>query len=365
MHTPLRYAFALILVFTLTCVLFAGNLDIRFKKDHTEIVFQKINVQSYNSDKDKNAIVFFTKEPVKKDYIVVDYGVVNHIEMQKNSVIVFLKKRVNYTFSGDTLFLYPFYPQKGIIKTRIAPVYKKASEKSELETEVLIGTEVEALKDSKGWLYINIPEQNDYKGWVNAEFVNLFADTDKKDDYTHIVARKWELFTPDKGDPYELSAGTNYKLLREDKSRHYIELRNGDRGWIGSQHTIFTSTQTLRDRIVASTKQFLGTKYVWGGTSSQGIDCSGLTYTVYKIHNIQLPRNSTPQFEISRKIQRSQLRPGDLVFFQTIAKGPSHVGIFIGGSEFIHAGLEGVVIASLDEPYFAKRYYGSGVILPD
>lgn len=365
MRTSLRFTFFIHLFLLLTGSLVAGNLDFQFKKDRTEIQFQQLTVQSYHTDKDKNAIVLYTKEPVKKDYIVIDYGVVNHIEMYKNTVMVFLKRRVNYTFSGNTLFLYPFYPQKGIIKARIAPVYKKASEKSEMETEVLVGTEVEALKDKKDWLYINIPDQNDYKGWIKAEYVNIFADTEKKETYDHVVARKWETFTPDKGEPYELSAGTNYKLLKEEKSRHYIELPNGERGWIGTQKTVFTGTQTLRDKIVASAKQFLGVKYVWGGTSSQGIDCSGLTYTVYKVNNIQLPRNSTPQYEISRKIQRSQLRPGDLVFFQTIAKGPSHVGIFIGGNEFIHAGLEGVVIATLDEPYFAKRYYGSGVILPD
>jgi len=117
-----------------------------------------------------------------------------------------------------------------------------------------------------------------------------------------------------------------------------------------------------RQEIITTVNRFVGKKYVWGGTTPRGFDCSGLSYFVYKLNGIELPRISTLQFHtrIGVKIDKSALQVGDLVFFQTYRKGASHVGIYIGNDLFIHASpTEGVTTSNLNEPYFKRRYVGA------
>jgi cell wall-associated NlpC family hydrolase len=120
-----------------------------------------------------------------------------------------------------------------------------------------------------------------------------------------------------------------------------------------------------RHEIVITARRFLGKTYVWGGTTPRGFDCSGLSFFVYKLNGIELPRISWLQFrdEFGKKITKSQLTYGDLVFFQTYRQGPSHVGIYIGNNQFIHASpTSGVTTSNLDDPYFKKRYIGAKTI---
>ena len=112
--------------------------------------------------------------------------------------------------------------------------------------------------------------------------------------------------------------------------------------------------------IVALARKYLGTKYVWGGTSPSGFDCSGLVSYVYAQNGIQLPRVTYNQINVGQSVQPNKLRPGDLVFFDTdrTKSGPDHVGIYIGGGKFIHAPRPGasVKISSLAESYYMDRW---------
>ncbi|MFF3363590.1 C40 family peptidase [Streptomyces misionensis] len=116
------------------------------------------------------------------------------------------------------------------------------------------------------------------------------------------------------------------------------------------------------DDIVSLAQKYLGTQYVWGGTSPSGFDCSGLVQYVYGKSGIQLPRTTYNQIMVGASVQPDQLRPGDLVFFDTDAskKGPDHVGIYIGGGRFIHAPApgQGVKISSLADSYYMNRWMG-------
>lgn len=103
----------------------------------------------------------------------------------------------------------------------------------------------------------------------------------------------------------------------------------------------------------------IGVPYVFGGTSRSGFDCSGYTRYVFAGSGISLPRTSYAQFNSGSSVSRDQLQPGDLVFFSTYSKGASHVGIYIGGGRFVHAGDSGVATTSLSESYYAKRYLGA------
>lgn len=104
-----------------------------------------------------------------------------------------------------------------------------------------------------------------------------------------------------------------------------------------------------------------GAPYRNGGTSPTGFDCSGFVQYVFAQHGFEVPRETRVQYRMGEKVDRDELQPGDLVFFSTVAPGASHVGISLGGDQFVHAPSErGVVrINSLSEEYWRKRFIGA------
>ena len=113
--------------------------------------------------------------------------------------------------------------------------------------------------------------------------------------------------------------------------------------------------------VVGVAMQYLGTPYVWAGASPAGFDCSGFTMYVFAQVGISLPHSSYAQYGMGVPVAYDQLQPGDLVFFD----GIGHVGIYIGGGEFIHSPHTGdvVKISSLSEAYYAGSYDGARRIL--
>jgi len=109
-----------------------------------------------------------------------------------------------------------------------------------------------------------------------------------------------------------------------------------------------------------------GHPYRWGGNAPGGFDCSGFVYHVFERHGISLPRTSYAMFEVGTPVGRSDLRPGDLVFFTTYRAGASHVGIFYGNGMFLHGSSAGgaVIWTGLDTPYYSARFLGGRRVLP-
>jgi cell wall-associated NlpC family hydrolase len=122
----------------------------------------------------------------------------------------------------------------------------------------------------------------------------------------------------------------------------------------------------LRADLVETAQSYLGVPYLWGGTSAQGFDCSGLTMSVYRLNGLQLPRSSRDQFEAGTPVTVDELREGDLLFFATGGAGRvSHVGMYVGDGTFIHAPSRGKSIckAQLSEGYYRKTFLGARTYL--
>lgn len=104
-----------------------------------------------------------------------------------------------------------------------------------------------------------------------------------------------------------------------------------------------------------------GAPYRNGGANPSGFDCSGFVQYVFAQHGLSVPRVTKVQYQTGKKVGRKALEPGDLVFFSTIAPGPSHVGISLGGDLFVHAPSEGGVVRvdSLDQDYWRTRFIGA------
>jgi len=168
--------------------------------------------------------------------------------------------------------------------------------------------------------------------------------------------------------PYENKSSSNTpKFFRGGKSTGTdvsAGALNGSSGTSsGSSSSGSTATGTASgNKIVATAKQYLGVPYKWGGTDPSGFDCSGFVYYVLRCNGINVSRTQTAMYSEGTPVSKANLQPGDVVFFQNTYKaGLSHVGIYVGGGQFIHAPSSGKVVsyADLNSDYYIEHYYGA------
>ena len=135
---------------------------------------------------------------------------------------------------------------------------------------------------------------------------------------------------------------------------------NTDIKLINNQKNKKTLLNNLLNKIVKESNTYLGTPYLWGGTTRNGIDCSAFVKNVYLSVGIKLPRVSQNQAKVGKTITLDKIRKGDLIFFETDKNRPntvSHVGIYLGSGNLIHASSKNkkVVIVPLNQGYFLSK----------
>jgi peptidoglycan DL-endopeptidase CwlO len=137
--------------------------------------------------------------------------------------------------------------------------------------------------------------------------------------------------------------GSRMKMINEDKIS-YQRFSSDDMG----------------NRLVSIANKYVGVPYVWGGNTPRGFDCSGFTKYVFSNAGINLPRMADQQYMVGAPVLRSDLIPGDLVFFTTYCPGVSHSGIYVGNDRFISATSSGGIrVDSMSSGYWSSRYVGA------
>lgn len=179
-----------------------------------------------------------------------------------------------------------------------------------------------------------------------------FADKDKKP-APNEVGRKGPRFSSKESDE---EAKENDKKV---DSKDIEKITAGSRDFKKEKNPAIKPLD--QSKMMREISRYMGVPYLYGGTTAQGIDCSGYTMLVYKnAIGKSLPRSAAEQAKVGRSIRLEDLKFGDLVFFNTTGEQYSHVGIYLGDDLFAHASVTlGVTISSLQSSYYEKRYVGA------
>jgi cell wall-associated NlpC family hydrolase len=126
-----------------------------------------------------------------------------------------------------------------------------------------------------------------------------------------------------------------------------------------------SSVSGSRSNVISYAYNFIGRPYVWGAEGPRSFDCSGFTKYVYKAFGVDLPHYTGSQIGEGSSVSRRNLKQGDLVFFNTDGSSVSHVGLYIGDGDFIHAssGSRKVTVSNVGQSYYNSRYVGARRVL--
>jgi cell wall-associated NlpC family hydrolase len=258
-----------------------------------------------------------------------------------------------------------------IINISVANLRSKPKHNAELATQATLGTPVKVLKKQGDWYYIQTPDR--YLAWVDAGGIVLFTEQEIKN---------WEsadkiIFTETYGHAYlatdkeqivsDLVAGNLLEVLKYSNKFYTIRFPDGRQAHVAREESEkydawLAGLNSNPDVLVSTSKRFMGVPYLWGGTSTKGMDCSGFTKTIYFLNGIIIPRDASQQVHTGKAIDDTgnfeALEAGDLLFFgkkatETTKEKVVHVGMWIGNNEFIHAS-DMVRVSSVDKA--SKNY---------
>ncbi len=219
--------------------------------------------------------------------------------------------------------------ERYICENVFVPLRSGPSHKSEMLSQVLFGEKYKILEKSGHWMKVETIFDK-YQGWLDMDHIQQSEDTDgaagyvlnrslpcfKKDKSRLVLEAGCEIYHADfKSKTFK--AGSNIYFCGNEFSNSYI-----------------TTTDTLTD----TGQKFINSPYIWGGRIPSGIDCSGFTQLVYKIHGVPIPRDSKQQVETGEQVNFiDETRPGDLVFFDDEQGRITHVGMIFSRGLVIHA----------------------------
>lgn len=225
--------------------------------------------------------------------------------------------------------------QLGISDLSIIPVRALPSEKAEMVTQILFGEKYEILEDIEKWTRIKLLFDG-YTGWIDSKMVFALDADLKEDTKNYMVSETFNIVNrTDVWGNKLLVPGSNLPFFNKETS----EFKISNHSYILSENNPNShDDKPLRDRLIDYAFKYYNSPYLWGGRTPYGIDCSGLSQIVYKLININLPRDASKQVEIGDSLLFvEEAMPGDLAFFGDKEGAITHVGMIWKHHKIIHA----------------------------
>jgi len=254
----------------------------------------------------------------------------------------------------------------GLVNNSVANLRSEPSHSAQLATQATLGMPLKVLKKKGDWYLVQTPD--DYIAWTNIGGFRLM----NKEEYHKWVAAPKIIYLETIGNSYQEASKNALKtsdlvagnvLLLDKTLDDYYKVRypDGRTGYVSHSEAMpfdrwKSSVQLSRSNLIKTAKTMMGSPYLWGGTSTKGVDCSGFTKTVFFMNGWVIPRDASQQVFAGKKIDTSSgfenLQLGDLLFFgypktDSTARRVLHVGMWIGNNEFIHSSGN-VHISSVD-----------------
>ncbi|CEI73404.1 MULTISPECIES: SH3 domain-containing protein [Romboutsia] len=293
----------------------------------------------------------------------------------------------------------PVTGKTGTITTAALNIRSGPSTSYGIITKVYEGNKVEILeKSSNGWYKVKL--SNGKIGWGSGSYISL---SDSSAGSGNNANNGGEISTPVTGKKGTITTaalnirsgpstsygvitkayqGDRVDILESSNGWYKVKLSNGKVGWGSSSYISLSNSntgsgsnsssdngqtsQSKVQKVLSTAMAQLGKPYVWGAEGPNSFDCSGLTYYVYKQVGITLPRVSTAQYSVGRSVSWNNLQPGDLMFSSTDGSGRiTHVGIYIGNGQMIHAPKPGDVVqkTSINNSYWKNAHVGAKRVL--
>ena len=277
---------------------------------------------------------------------------------------------------------------QAVINISVANLRSNPKHSAELATQATLGTPVKVLKKEGGWYYIQTPDK--YLSWVDDGGLKLMDEST----FNEWQAADKIIFTETYGHSYsdenqdqvvsDLVAGNILEVINETDAYFQVVYPDGRKAFVAKNVAEpfgdwIKKLDPSHENLVATSKELMGVPYLWGGTSTKGMDCSGFTKTIYFLNGMVIPRDASQQVRTGKAIDSVQnfddLEKGDLLFFgrkatDSTAEKVVHVGMWIGNDEFIHAS-DMVRISSMNsqaenfDEYNRNRYLRTKRILKE
>ncbi|HUI09323.1 MAG TPA: C40 family peptidase [Bacteroidota bacterium] len=288
--------------------------------------------------------------------------------VMKGQLLRFVRAKTSYTVA-DSLVALPdrSVGEKvfGVVDVSVANLRTHPDHPAEMASQAILGTPVRFLKKERGWSLVQTPDE--YLAWTDDRIARMtpegYATWAGRPKLIVTAEVAWVRASKAKSaQPVsDVVAGAILASLGVEGGWWNVEYPDGRRGFLPRDEAEaldawLAGAHDTPDRIIATARRFFGVPYLWGGTSSKGMDCSGFAKTVYYLNGVLLPRDADQQAQVGDPVEipkgKLNLEPGDLLFFGKHASADSaakvtHVAISLGGARFIHSSVD-VHVNSLD-----------------